>query len=216
MKERRKRFSRPLSIICVGILLCLLPAVNYFLILKELAISKYSSLIIFTLLTPLQIILLVSPLPIGLGLLFIKKWAWWAILLYFPTLILYDVSLLISSNSLFNIGVLVRTIFGFTLIFFFLRKDISAPYFKLYPRGWRGENRKPIEIEVTIDGKGYQTLDVSNTGIYVDWKNCEKELGDEVLIIFKPDSDLNSSVSKESKAGVVRIDEFGVGLAFRK
>jgi hypothetical protein len=122
------------------------------------------------------------------------------------------------SNNLdrFHIQSTLLTIFGFTLIFFFLRKDISAPYFKLYPRGWRGENRKPIEIEVTIDGKGYQTLDVSNTGIYVDWKNCEKELGDEVLIIFKPDSNLNSSVLKETKAGVVRIDESGVGLAFRK
>jgi hypothetical protein len=214
MKERRKRFSRPTSIICIGIILCTLPFINSFLILKELGLGKYDLSVILKSLTFIQIILLILPLPIGIGLLMIRKWAWWSILLYFPTLIIYDISLLLSTNSVFNIGVLFRTVLGFGLIVFFLRKDISSPYFKLYPRGWRGEKREPVELDVIIDDREYKTKDVSSNGVYVDWKNCEKELGDEIIIRFKqPD---NTMLPTETKVGVVRIDESGVGLAFRK
>jgi hypothetical protein len=109
---------------------------------------------------------------------------------------------------------LFRTVLGFGLIVFFLRKDISSPYFKLYPRGWRGEKREPVELDVIIDDREYKTKDVSSNGVYVDWKNCEKELGDEIIIRFKqPD---NTMLPTETKVGVVRIDESGVGLAFRK
>ena len=103
---------------------------------------------------------------------------------------------------------------GFGLIVFFLRKDISAPYFKLYPRGWRGEKRKPVELDVIIDDRKYKTKDVSSNGVYVDWKDCDKELGDEIIIRFKQVD--NNSLPKEAKVGIVRIDEVGVGLAFRK
>jgi hypothetical protein len=214
MKDRRKRFSRPTSILCIGILLCALPCVNSFLILNELGLGKYSFAVILKSLTLIQLALLMSPLPIGIGLLMIRKWAWWAILLYFPTLIIYDLSILLSTNSVFNIGVLARTVLGFGLIVFFLRKDISAPYFKLYPRGWRGEKRKPVELDVIIDDRKYKTKDVSSNGVYVDWKDCDKELGDEIIIRFKQVD--NNSLPKEAKVGIVRIDEVGVGLAFRK
>ena len=214
MKDRRKRFSRPTSILCIGILLCALSCVNSFLILNELGLGKYSFAVILKSLTLIQLALLMSPLPIGIGLLMIRKWAWWAILLYFPTLIIYDLSTLLSTNSVFNIGVLARTVLGFGLIVFFLRKDISAPYFKLYPRGWRGEKRKPVELDVIIDDRKYKTKDVSSNGVYVDWKDCDKELGDEIIIRFKQVD--NNSLPKEAKVGIVRIDEVGVGLAFRK
>jgi len=130
-----------------------------------------------------------------------------------PFLIGYDFSLLITNNSLFNGGVLFRTILGFGLIVFILRKNISAPYFKLYPRGWRGEKRNPIELEVLLDDEEFKTKDISPNGIYVDWKNCDKKLGDEVLLEFKKE---NSIIPRTTKAGIVRIDETGVGLAFRR
>ena len=212
-KERRKRYARPISILWVGGLLCFLPVINFFIILKELKTGNISLPLFFSLLTPLQINLLLLPLPIGIGLLMIKKWAWWAILIYFPILIVYDFLLLVSNSSLFNFGVLFRTILGFGLIVFILRKNISAPYFKLYPRGWRGEKRNPIELDVILDDKEFRTKDVSLNGIYLDWKDCDKNLGDEVVLEFKEEISL---IPRTTKAGIVRIDESGVGLAFRK
>ena len=101
----------------------------------------------------------------------------------------------------------------FGLIVFILRKNISAPYFKLYPRGWRGKKRNPIEVNVVLDDKEFKTKDISSNGIYLDWKDCDKNLGDEVVLEFKEDISL---VPRTTKAGIVRIDETGVGLAFRK
>ena len=213
-KDKRKRFSRPLTILLIGILLCILPIINYFFIAKELGFGSSNFGLIFHFLSAFEITLLLLPLVLGVGLLMIRKWAWWGILLYFTSLILYDTYLLFSLNSMFNVGVLFRTIVGFGIIIFFLKKDISAPYFKLYPRGWRGEKRKPIERVVYIKEKEYKTFDVSPTGVYLDWKDCDRELGDELVIRFIQNDD--GHLQTEAKVGIVRIDTNGVGLAFRR
>jgi hypothetical protein len=218
MKDRRKRMKKPFWLFTIGMGLCILPLINCAFVLNEL--KEYSFQLIFNsgLISPVYLVLLVLPLPIGIGLLRVKKWAWWAILIYFPILIIYDISIWFSNTSVYNSGALFRTILGFAVIVYFLRKDISAPYFKLYPRGWRGEKREPIILDVLIDGKIFKTKDVSLNGVYIDWVDCDKELGDELLLKFTTNIKvhISNNLTDEIKAGIVRIDNTGVGLAFRK
>ena len=80
----------------------------------------------------------------------------------------------------------------------------------IHPRGWRLQKRKPIEIDVTIDNENKKTKDICKNGFYVNWINCEKEINQEVNVNFK----LND-ILFDLKGGIVRIDESGVGIAFR-
>ncbi|MDX1959437.1 MAG: hypothetical protein SFU98_12740 [Leptospiraceae bacterium] len=52
-----------------------------------------------------------------------------------------------------------------------------------------------------------RTIDVSETGLYVNWANCDLDLGSPVIV---------SIDGSNRNAGVVRIDKIGVGLAFRR
>ena len=51
---------------------------------------------------------------------------------------------------------------------------------------------------------------MSMAGLYVTWKNCVYEPGIEVDVTFTLNKNRYSS-----KAGVVRVDPSGVGVAFR-
>ena len=62
-------------------------------------------------------------------------------------------------------------------------------------------------MDVSLDGTLYKTKDVSETGLYAEWAGCPKNLGDAVAI----EMDGTATVG-----GIVRIDENGVGIAFRK
>jgi hypothetical protein len=82
----------------------------------------------------------------------------------------------------------------------------------------RGEKREPIILDVQIDGNNFKTKDVSLNGVYIDWVDCDKELGDELILKFTTKIRVHSdnNLTNEVKAGIVRIDNTGVGLAFRK
>ena len=143
MKDRRKRLSVPLSLKLAGLIFISLPIFNYFLINRELGLHQLGPFVLLKVLNPLQTILLLLPFPIGIGLFLGRKLAWWSLLVYISCLILYDAVQVYMTADFFNIGALFRSLVGIALILFFLRKDISAPYFKMYPRGWRGQKRTP-------------------------------------------------------------------------
>ena len=158
-----------------------------------------------------SILLIFTPIIVGIGILKVEKWGWWAFLLYSICLICYNIYAIHSNPVVYNYFALIETVFGVTSIIFFVQKDISAPYFKMYPRGWRGQSRKPISVNVAIVGSGNKsTTDLSVTGFYANWPLCDKNLNEEV--------DLAIEFEKEVlclKGGIVRIDNKGFGIAFR-
>ena len=215
--ERRKRVQIPKSILFSGILLLSFPAINLVYLHFYYEISVWE---VLEVLDWKYIFFFVCAPVLGIGLLFVRKWAWWGLLVFSGALVSFDAITLFSTPDKFHIFSLGFTFAGFTLLFFFLRKDIAAPYFKLYPRGFRAEKRDPIQISVNVDGQLFTTKDVSETGIYVNWKDCNRNLGDEVLLEF-PESkslekNLQNVVTATRKGGVVRIDPNGAGIAFRK
>lgn len=159
----------------------------------------------------MEIFFLFFPIVVGVGLLLVKKWGWWVFIGYSVLLIGYNSFLFATAHNAWNMGSLVRAILGTAIVIYFARKDISAPYFKMYPRGWRLQKRIPILTEVQVDEKRLKTKDISVRGLYVDWDNCKLELSSEVIMNLQ----LNDR-SLSIKGGIVRIDPAGIGIAFRE
>lgn len=211
MTNRRQRMKRPKTLLFFGILFLTLPLINYIGLSIRFHYSLFQIKSILRELSRIEIILLLFPMLVGIGLLLVKKWGWWLFLFYSIALILSNTITLFKDPHLYNIGALVQTLLALSAIFYFLKKDISAPYMKMYPRGWRGEKRNPIQIQVRINSIDKLTRDISEAGFYLDWKDDPFEINEEVRVEIETDSD-----RRFLSAGVVRKDEEGTGFAFRQ
>jgi hypothetical protein len=158
----------------------------------------------------LEIILLLIPLAVGVGLLATKKWGWWLFMVYGVSLSFYNLYVLAVSPNFINLSATLQSILGIATVFYFTQKDISAPYMKMYPRGWRMQRRNPIEISVVVNGITLNTRDVSETGIYVNLPNANLSINQSVTVVIP-----TSEGDLQIEAGVVRVDENGAGIAFR-
>ncbi len=208
--KKRKRLSRPKPLILTGIIFFILPFLNVIFISIQLNIGFFSISSLLSALHPIQTILLLFSFIVGFGLLAVEKWGYYLFLSYSAILIIHNLYVLFENAVLYNLGALLQTILGSIAILYFIRKDISAPYMKMYPRGWRLEKRKPIELDVFISEKKLITKDLSLSGLYVNWIDCPYQLNDDVMVIFEIGSD-----KFRLEAGIVRIDAYGVGIAFR-
>lgn len=209
-KERRERLKRPKTLLFFGILFLFLPLINYLYIANQLELNYKEISVVLKSIDYFALFLLLLPIFVGIGILSVQKWGWWLFLLYSILLIIYDIYALTLSPTYFNIGVLLRSIVGIFAIIYFTRKDISAPYFKMYPRGWRGEKRKPIEMEIKIDEKELITKDISLSGFYIGLKDSDYSINQKLDIILNLEKN-----PIQLKGGVVRIDKNGIGIAFR-
>ncbi len=207
--ERRTRVKKPVSIIIISLLLILSPIYNYSLQLLTRSLPINWLTIQSLHFSGLELSFLILPVICGFGLFFIKKWSWYLFIFYSIGLILFNIYAVIVNPVKFNF----YSLFESTIIFLgaahFLKKDISAAYLKMYPRGWRGEKRKPIQIQVRIDDVDKLTKDISEAGFYVDWKDIPYEINQEVGV------QLGKTDKRKFAAGVVRKDENGAGFAFR-
>lgn len=208
-KERRKRIRLPFSVLFFSCLLIVSPVLQilFFKIHRNESVSAVlHSLKLY------QAVFMAVPLICGIGLFLLKKWSWYLFLVYSIVLLLYNSFLTVRNPDSFNFISIAETALLFSAMVFFLRKDISAPYMKMYPRGFRGEKRRPVVRTVLINGMERKTRDISETGLYADWTEAPFQLNEEVSVLF-PDDPVSSPARK---AGVVRIDENGVGFAFRE
>ena len=207
MQDRRKRYNRPISIIIAGSLFLLFPLWNYLTICISAGYPYWRPLYVFGRMNVVVIALMVLSLGVGLGLLLVRRWGWRLLFLFSAVLIGYNLWTVLRQPNWFNLAALINTTLALAAAIYFLRPDISAPYMKMYPRGWRFERRHPINHPVSINGKDFITRDLSIRGFYVDWPDCSHEPGEEVSVIMD---------GMEFAAGVVRVDENGAGFAFRE
>lgn len=204
--DRRKRLKRPLLIVLFGLYFLVLPFVNYFSFAYAHDIYWTYPKLVLTWLHPAEFTLLVLAIPVGIGLLLVKKWGWYSFLVYAVAFILFDTIAFILKPIAFNLMALGNSVIGFAAVFYFTRKNISTPYLKLYPRGWRYERRTPIQIQLLLNGIECTTRDFSRTGFYVSWPDFSGEPGEEVQVVIS---------GIPINAGIVRIDQNGLGVAFR-
>lgn len=210
MFERRNRISIPITIKIISIILILSPVYNLVLKLTAEGWSfKIESILKLQFLFHDYFFLFV-PVICGIGLLRVKKWSWYLFLFYSSVLIFFNLFFTIKNYSKLNVYSLLESIITFSAMVYFLQKNISAPYFKLYPRGWRLEKRNPLNVKIKLNDEEFLTRDISDKGFYIDLRNLSLEINEKVEIeIFGTEN------SKIFKAGLVRIDESGAGFAFR-
>jgi len=200
--DKRRRYQLPYTLVTIGVFFLLLPFIN-------LAFAWYWDRIplkqIFSTYSYIGLFLLIVPVFIGIGLLRLKKWGWYFFLVYAFTLTLYNIYVVFYHMEFLNIFALVQTIFGMIGIYFFLRKDISAPYMSIDMRGWRSKNRHIINSKASINEKKYDIKNISVQGIFIDWSDCNLNPGDEIEITF-PLHEKKYCL----QGGIARIEEGGV------
>jgi|JI9StandDraft_2_1071091.scaffolds.fasta_scaffold08515_6 hypothetical protein len=216
--KQRRRVSRPYTLLIFGSLFLLIPIFNYISIAYYNDIPYLNPKLVLKTLKKLEVVLLLSSVIVGIGLLSVRRWGWYSFLVYAFALISYNLFIIILNPVIYNVGAFVQTIIAFVAIAYFLKKDISAPYFKMYPRGWRFEKRHPIEVDIKVNGKPLKTKDFSMSGFYADFENCPYQPEDSVQVVF-------TFEGKEytMTAGVARVDysedndqlPIGAGFAFR-
>ena len=209
-RERRRRIRRPWTLKLFGVLFLALPIINYLGAAFAQGVSPRYYQIIFRSLNPIELAFLGLAVLTGIGLLMVKKWGWWLTLFFSGALSLYNLVVFFMTFSVYNLGALFMTIFGVTAIIYSTWKDISAPYMKMYPRGWRYQIRRPVSVSVRVNDLEFESRDMSRRGLFVNWVDCDLSPGDPVLINFE----LNGN-AYDLAGGIVRMDEGGVGIAFR-
>ena len=212
--KKRKRLARPRTLVFFGVLFLLMPFLNYltfaYFRLSPYSIPLYKAHLVIPAMKPMAVLLLLMAFAVGVGLLMVKKWGWYLLWIYALALILYDAYVLLRFPLWDNYVSRLNTIPGFAAVFYFIQRDVSTPYMKMYPRGWRFHKRKPMELEVIVDGRKFLTRDFSIGGFYVDWADCPHDPNDSVTISFEINGE-----PFEAAGGVVRVEYNGCGIALR-
>jgi hypothetical protein len=227
--KKRKRIHRPNTLIAFGIFFLILPFLNYI----GIAIRFKHMLIEFSNimgeLYSLEMILLVIPVFVGVGILLVQTWGWWLFIFYAILLTLHNSITIFHDPAVYNLNSLIQTVIAFAAIYYFLKKEVSAPYlfrpkdnlvlsnilenygnmFNI-PNGWRRAKRRNAEIRINLSNHALVTKNLSSSGFYADWIDPPFQPNDAVQIDFK----INDK-SYDLKGGVVRVDETGIGIAFR-
>ncbi|MBX7058607.1 MAG: PilZ domain-containing protein [Leptospirales bacterium] len=200
----------PRSLLISGLILLLLPLFNYLAVSYHLLIPPQYPIKILSRLNLIELALMVLAIPVGIGLLRVKRWGWYSFLVFGVLLILYNIYALSTAVSRYNLVALLETCAAIAAIFVFVRRDIAAPYLRMYPRGWRFQRRVPVEFPVRVEGQSVVMRDASDRGVYVAWDAGRLSPGASLKLQF----DLGGE-SFALDAGLVRIDADGCGIAFR-
>ena len=155
-------------------------------------------------------ILLVLSVVVGIGLLSRHRWGWLGFLVYAPALVAHNVWTVAAWPSGYNVGAVIQTAVAFGAMGYFLRRDVFAPYLSAAPRGWRRSNRKSVSLQCSVDGEPRQMTNIAAGGCFVEWHDCGKRPGEQVVVSFVLDDR-----TWEFKCGVARVVNGGAGLAFR-
>ena len=209
-RDRRRRLAPPRTLRLFGGLFLAAPVFNY---LQIAWATGYSPRNPFFLLLPgiwPSALPLFASFVVGVGLLRGKKWGWLAFLVFAAGLIAFNGVAVATHPAGRNLWALFWAALAIASVIYFCRPDIAAPYFKMYPRGWRLERRFPLRLRVLLDGDPHETTDASDTGVYVHLPTEGFEVGQAVALTL-PDEGAELSLA----GGVVRVDAEGLGIAFR-
>ncbi|MCB1174912.1 MAG: PilZ domain-containing protein [Leptospiraceae bacterium] len=206
MSERRRRLALPGGLILAGSFLLILPLGNWLWIAWQLETGLFDFYRMQLALQWYEVLLWLMPFPAGVLLLRASPSGWYLAVLYAVLLISYNLVLYLRMpNAVYLFGFL-QTVLVCTLVYFIVRKDISAPYMDNIPRGWRRSKRWPVRRRVLIDDTLFLTSNLSVAGLFVPANQAQYRLNQSVKV--KIDDML-------LEGGVVRIDHKGVGIAFR-
>lgn len=210
--DRRRRERRPIILSAIAFALVVMPFINLTWIVHRYNIPGDRVSLLWEILTLEQILFLLFMLPIGLGLYWVQRWAWFLFIIYSLALIGYNIAIFISHSSVYNLSATLSS-FVLTLgVVYITSKDISGPFFHKRARrlGWRAAVRRPVSLIMTIAQSRKKVVNVSSHGAYIKWQKPAVAVGDEIPVKLRIINDLF-----QIKAAVVRVEKDAVALAFR-
>jgi len=198
-------------IFAAGVLL--LPILNLIGLSFKHGIPLYHLFALLSKLEAGEYLFLVSSLLSGIGLLFISRWGWWLFIVSGFVFVTHNLVQITIHPFWFNFrGPLLQTFFVGCALFYFLRRDIFAPYHEMYKRGWRFRRRFDLTLPVLVNGKKLLTGNISAGGLFIPMETVQESYraGDSVRINIT----LIDSVY-EMEGGIAVVYEDGLGIAFR-
>lgn len=210
MSEHRRRSGKPYLLHIFRLLILVTSPYHYLLAVINLDLSLVNFTQLMTVISPIQLTLVVAPIVIFFVLLFTNAVSWILAILY-----LISAALLNSYNALihptvYNYMAVFEAVFQIYALSFFLQREIYKPFFMGRNQGWRTRERFPINIDVGINHKQFRTIDLSIQGFSVEWKNSNLKENETVNISFQM-GDQPFVVS----GGVAWVSHKAVGFAFR-
>ncbi len=157
---------------------------------------------------PTLILRFVPPF-IGVGLLLVNRFAWYAVLAYAALLTGVHAHALTTHPLLSNVHDLLGTLFGLSLMLYFLSKNVYAPFRHGRGGGWRRSRRLPVRLGVVLDGMHLLVRDLSVKGMFVYWASHPLNPGDQVAVSLTL-----GNTTLHLPARVARATRRGVGLEF--
>ncbi|MCB1172997.1 MAG: PilZ domain-containing protein [Leptospiraceae bacterium] len=209
--ERRQRYKLPFGIKLVATLLMILPIVNLLLAAGYTGSHLTQLSQLWGRFGWMGLLLMLSTPFLGAALLVPRRLVWRLFVAYLVIFLAYNLYLAFIYPGPYTIGALLRSIIGFAILFYFLRRDIRQPFMDPAARGFRGNTRSMCtDLQATIANRGsFAVRDLSLRGLYLDGRPVALEPGQSL--------DLRIGALEETfQTGVVHVSPAGVGLAFRK
>ncbi|MBR6200790.1 MAG: PilZ domain-containing protein [Spirochaetales bacterium] len=115
----------------------------------------------------INVLLWLSAIPLAFGLYRVHLWAWYYFLIHSISMVIIS---LFDGNGQFcpSIATLINVIF-LTPIGYFISKEVRTPYFNPSTRWWTQAARFHHVININIDGRSFETYDLSDTGAFVKY-----------------------------------------------
>ncbi len=179
--------TTPAPIWIIAILFLILPILSYIATANAYRLSLLEIHQVIFSMQPFQILILLFSVFVSIGILSRHILGYYTFLVFSGILILYNLWLATMQYSGTKIevgGVLVTpydilgnfffSVFLLTGVFYFLNKEVSAPYFSEYARGWRRDPRETIPLpfrckwgDTEVSGV---TINVSQSGAFLPWE----------------------------------------------
>ena len=178
MESMEKKLTRPFFVIFTGITFLILPLLNllqaYLIHNVKFPFFRLTTILYYFPPYVSLILLVIAPI-IGIGILKVKKWAYYGFFIYCSFLIINNIFQIIKSPRIFEISSFVYSTLTTLGIAYFLNRDIRSPYIQDEERGWRIGKRSTIDFNLELNFNNeiltLKGIELSRAGCLVELPN---------------------------------------------
>ena len=200
-------FKKPPPLVVIGAIYLLLPAFNVLSLMARFRVGLVAALLHFPLAG--HALMLAAPV-VAVGLFRVRRWAYFLFLGHAAVLLCYNLYFVLKYSHSYYWLSLFQTGCGIAVIGYFLRREVSAPYLSLVPRGWRHHLRQKVVCGAEVDGKRHLTNDLSETGCFLVETGDALRLGQRLRLALETGAEARLHLSGR----VIRLGPEGCGVRF--
>lgn len=181
---------KPVSIVVIGLYYLVSPVLNLVQMSLATGVGLAGPVNLWTILSPLDWVLLAAFPIVGWGVLSVERWGWFAFMGFSLVLVVYNTVAFVVNRS-YDLGLVL--LFNATVAavtFLFLRKHLRAPYFNPRLRWWKADPRYHVDLNATIPLEAStceaEVLDISRSGLFLS--TCaDIDVGQRYLVAVQVD-----------------------------